>query len=504
MRIGEGRSVGGRALEPLRLPAGFWAKREVGDALASRAVGALFRLVAKYAGASQTQLAIAVGMTQGQVSTIMAGSRRVTAIEVAERLFDGLDAPDTARIAFGLAPRRLSSIAGNAGVPASGSDAEPLLHRPNSGGDPVRQSGSVAADSVVLRVAIEGREVAVPLSRRFLMQAGLGALAEALSLGRQVDGLRALVDQSYQAERLTITSPAHLHEVLAYLRDQWHVLVKTDNLLGPRFALAGVLNQINVIEALLPALRDGSRLGAVGLGAQYAESAAWLYEDSGNLDRARHWTSRAMEWAYEAGDKRMVAWTVFRRSQQAATAGDPAQVIGLAQAARRDEAELGSPMRSAIRVQEAFGYALDGDELTAQQLLDEAHTWAASDSAGDARGGHGSYCTASYIEIQRAGCWLAVGKPKLAISLYERALPELPAVYQRDRAAALSQLARAYSADGQVEQAAATARTALPVARAAGSSRIVGTIARTGADLVPHNQLPAVAALLDELAVGAA
>lgn len=503
--------MSGRGLQPLRLPADFWSRPDVGNALAARDIGVLFRLVAKYAGASQTQLAIAVDMTQGQVSTIMAGSRRVTSIEVGERLFDGLQAPDAARVAFGLAPRHWSPVA--ILDAASGSVEQPVRHPTSAPTLVTAQPASLAgegqlfadpADTVVVRVVLDGEEVVVPLSRRLLMQVGLSALAESFALGPQLDGLNRLVQHPQQVERLTVTSQAHLHEVLTYLRDQWHVLVKTDNLLGPRFALAGVLNQIDVIEALLPVLREESRLEAVGLGAQYAESAAWLFEDSDNLDRARYWTSRAMEWAYEAGDTRMVAWTVFRRSQQAATAGDPAQVIGLAQAARRDEAGFASPMRAAIRVQEAFGHALDGNELAAQRLLDEAQTWAASDTAGDARGGHGSYCTASYIEIQRAGSWLEIGRPDLAIQLYERAVPEMPAVYQRDRAAALSQLARAYAAAGHVEQAATTARTALPVARAAGSSRIVGVITRTGLELAPHKQLPAIAALLDDLDVRAA
>jgi transcriptional regulator with XRE-family HTH domain len=96
-------------VEPLRVPLGFWAREEVGQALTGRNFGELFRLLGKYAGASQTQIAIAVGMTQGQVSMIMAGSRRVTSIDVAERAFDGLDAPDRTRAAFGLAPRHLIS-----------------------------------------------------------------------------------------------------------------------------------------------------------------------------------------------------------------------------------------------------------------------------------------------------------------------------------------------------------------------------------------------------------
>ncbi len=359
-----------------------------------------------------------------------------------------------------------------------------------------------AADTVVLRVQLDGREVVVPLSRRLLLQAGVGAFVEAFALGQQFDVLQDVAHQQSLTDRVMITAPAHLQEILVHLREQWHALVKTDNLLGPRFALAGVLNQIGIVEALLAAVRDGDRIEAVGLGAQYAESAAWLYEDAGNLAQARYWTSRAMEWAYEAGDKSMLAWTVFRRSQQAAAARDAAQVIGLAQAARRDETELAPPMRAAIRVQEAYGYALDGDAETSQQLLDEAHAWAASDTVGDARGGHGSYCTASYIEIHRAGCWLTIGKPKAAIKLYETALPTLPAVYQRDRAAALSRLAAAYVSDGQLEQAASVAHAALPVARGAGSSRIVEEIKGVGAKLVPHRPLATVAALLDDLDAG--
>ena len=56
----------------------FWNRQDVHRALAARDFGVLFRLVSKYAGASQTQIAIAVGMTQGQVSAIMAGDRRIT------------------------------------------------------------------------------------------------------------------------------------------------------------------------------------------------------------------------------------------------------------------------------------------------------------------------------------------------------------------------------------------------------------------------------------------
>jgi tetratricopeptide (TPR) repeat protein len=209
-----------------------------------------------------------------------------------------------------------------------------------------------------------------------------------------------------------------------------------------------------------------------------------------------------MEWAYEGNDERMLAWTIFRRAQQAAAIPDAGQAIGLAQAARRNEEKLATPTRAAVRVQEAYGHALDGNDQAAQRLLDEAHAWAASDTVGDAREGHGSYCTPDYIEIQRATCWLAVGQPKRAIPLYEDSLRTLPTVYQGERAATLTRLAVAYAADSQPEQAASTARAALPVARSAGSGRIVGEIKNVGAGLVPYRTLPAVADLLDELKAG--
>lgn len=357
----------------------------------------------------------------------------------------------------------------------------------------------VAAGTVMLSIQLEGREVTVSLDRRVLLPAAVGTVLETFGLGQPSDPAHQIAEPPPPPDRVAVTSPAHVEEILAHLRDQWHALVKTDNLLGPRFALAGVLGQIAVVEALQNVLRDDPRLEAVRLGAQYAESAAWLYEDSGKWAKARYWTGRAMEWAYEGGDERMLAWTIFRRSQQAAVTSGAAQVIGFAQAARRNEEQLAKPTRAAIRVQEAFGHALDGDERASQRLLDEAHAWAASDTVGDARSGHGSYCTPGHIEIQRASCWLTTGKPKKAIALYEKGLRTLPVVYQRNRAAALSQLAVAYVADGHPEQAASTAHAALPVARSTGSTRIVEEIKNLSAELVPHRPLPAVAALLEDL-----
>ncbi|WP_255206060.1 helix-turn-helix domain-containing protein [Actinomadura sp. BRA 177] len=74
--------------------------------MTSRDIRAVFHLLRQYTGASQTQIAIACGMTQGKVSeTMKKGGRQVTTLEVFERIADGLHMPDTARMTLGIAPR---------------------------------------------------------------------------------------------------------------------------------------------------------------------------------------------------------------------------------------------------------------------------------------------------------------------------------------------------------------------------------------------------------------
>jgi tetratricopeptide (TPR) repeat protein len=302
-----------------------------------------------------------------------------------------------------------------------------------------------------------------------------------------------------QPRPIRFASAGQVDDVLTNLREQWHLLVKTDNLLGPRYALRGVLDQLTIVDDLLASVNLAARRQVLMLGAQYAESASWLYEDGCDLVTAHLWNNRAMEWAQEANDYLMLSWISFRRSQQAMASRNAAQVISLAQAAARTNLELLPPMRAAIAQQEAQGCALDGDEHSTRSKLDEAHEWAATDTAGDARGGHGSFCTASYIELQRAGCWLMLGNPDLAIELYEATMPQVPAVYRRDRGAALGRLATAYTAVGEPEKAARAAREALHIGESAGSTRTLHEVHKVGKELTSHRRLPDVAQLLDEL-----
>ena len=94
----------GRAADRAGIPSSLWQRAEMSAALRSRDIGRVFHLVRQFAGMSQTRLAIACDMSQPKISGIMRGVARVEDLEVFERIADGLEMPDHARIALGLAP----------------------------------------------------------------------------------------------------------------------------------------------------------------------------------------------------------------------------------------------------------------------------------------------------------------------------------------------------------------------------------------------------------------
>ncbi len=126
---GDDDGMPGRASDLIVIPGSFWERPQVTAALETRDVGRLFALVQQYAGASQTQIAIACGMTQGKVSDIMRGLEAIRSLARFERIANGLQLPDSARITMGLAPRsRSSAIPSRDARPASGVSPVPDLH----------------------------------------------------------------------------------------------------------------------------------------------------------------------------------------------------------------------------------------------------------------------------------------------------------------------------------------------------------------------------------------
>jgi transcriptional regulator with XRE-family HTH domain len=100
-----------QTLMPFELPSTLWSRDEMRRALAARDIAAVFALAQQYAGITQGRIGTATGLSQGRVNEIINGRRRVTGIDVLERIAAGLSMPDRARLALGLAPAA-------AGIPA--------------------------------------------------------------------------------------------------------------------------------------------------------------------------------------------------------------------------------------------------------------------------------------------------------------------------------------------------------------------------------------------------
>ncbi|SUA75929.1 Uncharacterised protein [Nocardia otitidiscaviarum] len=97
--------MAGHVLASITVPRAVWDREQTRTMLCQRDIAALLHTVQQHTGASQHRLAMALGMSQGRVNELINRRRNLTSLTSFERLADGLQMPDSARIALGLAPR---------------------------------------------------------------------------------------------------------------------------------------------------------------------------------------------------------------------------------------------------------------------------------------------------------------------------------------------------------------------------------------------------------------
>ena len=114
------------AFDPPAIPPAFWERPDVCQALRRRDMSTLFRLLRQHLGLSQMRIGTAVGLGQGRISEVINGIRTIRDVKVFERIADGLDMPDHARILLGLTPRQITAPPPRSPVATSGQDFELL------------------------------------------------------------------------------------------------------------------------------------------------------------------------------------------------------------------------------------------------------------------------------------------------------------------------------------------------------------------------------------------
>jgi hypothetical protein len=238
---GTGHEMPGRANDLIVIPDSFWQRPDVTEALRSREMGRFFGLVQQYTGASQTQIGMAIGWSQGKVSDIERGASLVKHLAVFEDIANGLNFPDPARVALGLAPRaplhRPGSSQPRQAIPTG--DTRPVLHTP-------RTLGLLNLES-----EDEPQEDHDPVRRRTFVGLTGAAMLDALLADTTPDV--ALSKAEPFAPVLAVQSSSDLGGALAQAQDVNSLTGSVDNV-WRQFASGRYSDLVKTLPALLARL----------------------------------------------------------------------------------------------------------------------------------------------------------------------------------------------------------------------------------------------------------
>jgi transcriptional regulator with XRE-family HTH domain len=290
---------------------------------------------------------------------------------------------------------------------------------------------------------------------------------------------------------------------------------RTEDVIGSTPLIQPVAGQLAVVQNLVTEARGDLRPDVVRIGSQWAQFAAWLHANTGQLDDAQLLYGRALDWATEVDDAHMIGTALNMQGHTAWLGGKIGPMIGLSQAAQRDTGASPGVLALAAQ-QEARGRALTGDAETTCRKLDEAaELLATAAEHTDDEPPWIYFYGPGFLTVQRGLAYRFLGRSveaegdqeaarwyARAIEMFEAGLAAMPANIRNAEfvGSYLYQLAATDAAAGDVAQASERAREAAVIARQTSSSRLDGDLGRLAARLHarwPNH--PAVAEVLDAL-----
>jgi hypothetical protein len=287
--------------------------------------------------------------------------------------------------------------------------------------------------------------------------------------------------------------------VLSALRSMHRGYVQADRLMGSMCITGPVQLQMPIVERACEVTRGADRAEMLQFACQFMEFGGWLFQDAGDLACAMHWTARALDYALELGDQRIVAYTLMRKAMIATESGSPAQGLGMANSALEYKDSLTPRLRAVILRQRSYSHAALGDVIASAKDSDEAVAEAIAGTRQDEQD-RAPYCTPTYAAMEAGASWLLLGHPETAIPILEQGRSEwLDNSQVRDYALCVSRLAAAYAEAGELEQARVAAGELLALAQGLGSRRVAGRIDLVHRRLGRWRQDPAVANLRGSL-----
>jgi transcriptional regulator with XRE-family HTH domain len=271
--------------------------------------------------------------------------------------------------------------------------------------------------------------------------------------------------------------------------------VRSDNLLGPRYALDLVRQQVTSLTMAAREARGRDRLAVLRMASRYSEFYGWLLQDAGRCDDATISTDRARDFAAELGDTSLSAYLMMRRSNIATDNGDPALAAGLANAAlAADRAGVSLKVRALLLRQKANAHASLGESGACSSALSEAFEIAGSAQLETTD--LAEYCTTAYVAMEAGTCWVTLGDTVRALAAFSHSPTSGwdPAL-RRDQGLSLARRATALAGAGDVVAACQTAHEAIAIVTITRSSRILKELSRLPRQLKHQAHDPHVAVL---------
>jgi tetratricopeptide (TPR) repeat protein len=340
-----------------------------------------------------------------------------------------------------------------------------------------------------------------PAARRALGLDPEGAGSSPLDAGRRqptaIDGARP----GDVRPLLSNLSRASAIPVMSALRGIHRGYVEADRLMGSMCITSPIQLQMPVLERACEVSRGADRAEILRFACQFTEFSGWLFQDAGDLVCAMHWTDRALDYALELGDQRVIAYTLMRKAMIATESGNCAQGLGIANSALERSGALTPRLRAVLLRQRSYSNAALGEVIASARDSDEAVVEAV---AGIQQGeeDRAPYCTPAYAAMEAGASWVLLGHPRTAIPILEKSRSEWQDHSQvRDYALCVSRLALAYAAAGEPERARAAAEEVAALAQGLGSRRVAGQIDLVYRRLGRWRQDPAVASTRGSLKV---
>ncbi|MFE5331754.1 helix-turn-helix domain-containing protein [Embleya sp. NPDC056575] len=373
------------ALDPIEVPQHVWARPEMREALRTRSLGGVLKVAVKYTGASQTRLANAADLSQAEVSRILSGTRRVTSIDLIERIARALSMPDDARMALGLAPCGPVSAAHPSIAEPEGPEAWELV-------------GTLTRSSIGAEAVLHLEKAALDLSIGY-PSAPPGAVLPAVS--RQMQRLQAVLQQpqSLRVQR----DCTRVMGVLAGLAGNLYLDMGQEWKANSFFDAGKVAGREAEDDALTAWLCTMQSIGAYyGPGSENAlallRQAAGLAQNSAN-ERRRAWISALLARALAANGERGGALSALDHARELLADAAPPSGVDFFDEARLDGFAGSSHL------------LLNDPETSSQLLLKAIHARARTDHKGRA-----------LLTLDLAECRVAEGEFEEAARLLGTAL----------------------------------------------------------------------------------